>query len=396
MSERILMDAEQWFEQKASARSQAAYEEAPVLVDVSSAANSAQACQMVESFLTNSSVTGKSVDILAGHVLLTRNVLSKIHQQFIKNGLTVKTVFTSVPQTQQAALDEGFFVKESTQVKSFRTRMDIPYERAGMVKPPADGVDIPQFQNRGKLEAKVVDSIDEAMMDMLARKSAPEETASEESASEPEELVREEIVLESYVDSLEIIEKDSETHVLGEQIAASQSSVEEQHVPKKIVKRTSAVNEMEGISDEIDVQEVIRPRVREIAYDPTQSTISQMDDEVESTFLYKQTLRSGQVLRYDGSIVILGDVHAGSEVIAGGDVIVWGELKGIAHAGYNGNNFAEVRAMKVEAIQLRIGDFIARRPDRIYNHKLTESPFPKPEVARVADGEIKIFTELVH
>lgn len=114
------------------------------------------------------------------------------------------------------------------------------------------------------------------------------------------------------------------------------------------------------------------------------------------TLFIRQTLRSGRVIRYDGHVVIIGDVHAGSEVAATGDVIIWGELHGIAHAGMRGDNFAEIRALHIDAIQLRIGDFIARQPDRIYNHKdssgsRTNPTLPNPEVARVSDGEIKVF-----
>jgi septum site-determining protein MinC len=111
------------------------------------------------------------------------------------------------------------------------------------------------------------------------------------------------------------------------------------------------------------------------------------------TLLVKQNLRSGQVLRYDGHIVVLGDVHAGAEISATGDVVVWGELKGIAHAGSKGNGRSEIRALRIEAIQLRIADFIARRPDRIYYHKDQLDTFRTGEVARVADGEIKIFQD---
>ncbi len=89
--------------------------------------------------------------------------------------------------------------------------------------------------------------------------------------------------------------------------------------------------------------------------------------------------------------MIVGDVHTGSEITAAGDIVVWGELRGIAHAGAKGDYRTEIRAMKIEALQLRIADYIARRPDRIYYHKDGAENIISPEVARVADGEIKIF-----
>ena len=106
------------------------------------------------------------------------------------------------------------------------------------------------------------------------------------------------------------------------------------------------------------------------------------------TLLVKQTVRSGQVVRYPGNIVVVGDVNPGSEIVADGDITVWGVLQGIAHAGAAGLAHAEVRALKIEAIQLRIHNTVARRPDRLFYHKSTQ--WSGPEVARVAQGEIQI------
>lgn len=82
------------------------------------------------------------------------------------------------------------------------------------------------------------------------------------------------------------------------------------------------------------------------------------------TQLVRGTLRSGQLVETEGHLLVLGDVHPGSELRAGGDIVVWGELRGIAHAGYPANRQAEIRALHLDAIQLRIADGIARRPDR--------------------------------
>lgn len=81
------------------------------------------------------------------------------------------------------------------------------------------------------------------------------------------------------------------------------------------------------------------------------------------TLYIQRTLRSGQSLTADGNIVIVGDVNPGSEIKAVGDITVWGVLGGIAHAGLEGNQFAKIRALKMNAIQIRIADVFARRPD---------------------------------
>ncbi len=110
------------------------------------------------------------------------------------------------------------------------------------------------------------------------------------------------------------------------------------------------------------------------------------------TLFYKQTLRSGQVLESSGNIVVVGDAHSGSEILADGDILVWGFLGGIAHAGRNGNDRAEIRAVRIEAVQLRIGSHIARRPDRLFNNRAKKRT---PEVAKVKNGEIQIYEDIV-
>ncbi len=87
---------------------------------------------------------------------------------------------------------------------------------------------------------------------------------------------------------------------------------------------------------------------------------SSTDTPLDDPLYVKMTVRSGTEIRHAGSIVIFGDVNAGGEIIADGDILVWGKLKGVAHAGAKGNSQAVIMALHMEATQLRIGDFIAR------------------------------------
>ena len=82
----------------------------------------------------------------------------------------------------------------------------------------------------------------------------------------------------------------------------------------------------------------------------------------ETTF-HKGSLRSGQRLEVEGSIVIIGDVNSGAEVIAGDNVIVIGTLRGLAHAGAKGNKEAIIAVSTLDAVQLRISN-IVREIDR--------------------------------
>ena len=90
---------------------------------------------------------------------------------------------------------------------------------------------------------------------------------------------------------------------------------------------------------------------------------------------YKGTLRSGQVLEAESSIVILGDVNPGAKIISKGNVIVLGALKGTVFAGAAGKEEAFVVALEMQPTQIRIADFIARSSDerikgKIKNKKL--------------------------
>lgn len=99
----------------------------------------------------------------------------------------------------------------------------------------------------------------------------------------------------------------------------------------------------------------------------------------------RQTIRSGQSVRHDGTIIICGDVNAGAEVIATGDIIVFGTLRGVAHAGATGDEDAQIIAINLRPTQIRIAGYIARSPDT------AAPPLSKfPEVARVQNSEIHI------
>ena len=78
---------------------------------------------------------------------------------------------------------------------------------------------------------------------------------------------------------------------------------------------------------------------------------------------YRGILRSGQKIEVDGSFMILGDVNPGAQIIAGGNVVVLGSLKGTVYAGYPKDRNAIVAALVMEPMQIQIGDFIARSAD---------------------------------
>jgi septum site-determining protein MinC len=106
--------------------------------------------------------------------------------------------------------------------------------------------------------------------------------------------------------------------------------------------------------------------------------------DATNTLFTRRTIRSGQRLRYESSVVIMGDVNSGAEVIAGGDVVVWGALRGIVHAGYPHNEAALVCALVLAPVQLRIGALASRPPEG------GATPPQTPEVASVKNGQIVV------
>lgn len=96
-----------------------------------------------------------------------------------------------------------------------------------------------------------------------------------------------------------------------------------------------------------------------------------------------KTLRSGQKVVYEGSVVVTGDVNPGAQIIAGQDIIILGSCRGVAHAGAYGDITATITANKILATQLRIAGIISRSPDSL----------DKPdcmEIARIKDGAVVI------
>lgn len=109
--------------------------------------------------------------------------------------------------------------------------------------------------------------------------------------------------------------------------------------------------------------------------------------EEDGTFglMIRRTVRSGRTVRSDGHVVIFGDVNAGAEIVAAGDVIVWGRLRGNVHAGAHGDESAIVCALDMTPTQLRIAGYISISPtDK--RHK------PKPEIALIRESRIIVET----
>ena len=103
---------------------------------------------------------------------------------------------------------------------------------------------------------------------------------------------------------------------------------------------------------------------------------------VKETIYHNGTLRSGQNIASEGHLIIMGDVNPGAEISAAGNIVVLGALKGVAHAGTEGDTEATVSALMLQPTQLRIAEIITRAPES------DKKPEYMPEIAKVKDGSI--------
>lgn len=117
---------------------------------------------------------------------------------------------------------------------------------------------------------------------------------------------------------------------------------------------------------------------------PPVADVTQRSSTSAEALFVTRTIRSGQSVRHHGPITVIGDVNPGAEVIAGGDVVVWGRLRGVVHAGAIGDDRAIVCALDLSPTQLRIASLAARAPEGA-------PPSPNPEVAHIdEEGHIVV------
>jgi len=112
------------------------------------------------------------------------------------------------------------------------------------------------------------------------------------------------------------------------------------------------------------------------------------DTITDDTALFvNKTLRSGTRIEFPGHVVVMGDINPGAEIIADGNVIIWGRVRGMIHAGAKGDRSAFICALDLSATQLRIADEVSAM--------LKPQKDPKPEVASI-NSEGRLQAELWH
>jgi septum site-determining protein MinC len=140
--------------------------------------------------------------------------------------------------------------------------------------------------------------------------------------------------------------------------------------------------ETEAAARELGLETIVQPNLP-----PAIALAKHLPQKEVIGLVVRRTLRSGQAINHAGHVVLIGDVNPGAEIVAGGDVIVWGKLRGTVHAGAMGNEGAVVCALQLDPSQIRIGGLVARPPER---ELPPASGHTVAEIASVQGGQIVV------
>ncbi len=325
------------------------------LVDVAMADDPTQALLVLVQVLQSGALSHwpYEVDVNTGYLSLTPAQVRRIKRSMEDAGHSTGFLFSHVPSTQQAALAQGFMVKENATL-----RFDA------------------LLAQQEALAAQQQASLEATALAHALTTAVKQDTASALASATPSATER----------ASETLELDPHCAMDSQLQPSTTPLVQEEGTPApkpaktKKAKATAAAEKT--------------PKAPEPHADTA------------DTQVLRGTLRSGRVVEALGHLVVLGDVHVGAELRAAGDIVVWGELKGVAHAGCFGNEAAEIRALRLDALQLRIADKIARRPDQRLQHGATTEAQPLaeqrqnqgpanayfPELARLHQGAIQVLT----
>ena len=316
------------------------------IIDLSSSVNTSQLVSELNSLIEHPDVKGKNVCLKLGSLDLKQSQLLSIKALIESKNASIAFVDSMSEQTVVSAESLGIAVSKVSDQDIQNSMRDSVSE--DVVK--SEGVSI----NRED-ESRIVEVSPEISMQTAALETAEgiEDIYDEVSTQEISEIIQ--------ADTLD--SSDFGTFALNEGL------LHKDDASKYILLDTGNVLP-EGIEE------------------------SSSDNSLLPTLYLSQTLRSGQTVNYEGNILIVGDAHPGSEIVATGDITVWGILGGIAHAGSNGNISSKVRALKLNAIQLRIAGLYARRNDTLNVPYVQKSDEFTPEEALIEDGRIVIYKKL--
>lgn len=197
----------------------------------------------------------------------------------------------------------------------------------------------------------------------------------------------------SYIIDRDVLTEQIFAAGLAQQEDMREADKEEENVSvsaEKAIQQKQEEGERETDETEMDVipKHALKETVGSI--ENQTSNINDMEVSDDLGHFYRGTLRSGQSIEFASSIVVIGDVNPGAKVVAKGNIIVIGSLKGAAYAGVNGSQNAFIIALDMDPMQLRIGDLYARSPDSKGFLKKKKQPSKEMQIAFVENNNIYI------
>lgn len=322
------------------------------IIDLSDAKNTTQLVFELSSIMEHPDVKGKNVCLKLGSLDLKQSQLLSIKALIESMDANIAFIDTNSEQTEASAVSLGIIISEISD-----------NSEAAIVCTPSDEV---------KEEAVVIKT-EEPVEEKTEENKTVEVHAETEVATQSGSIETtdgiEDIYDEQSMEELSEIIPSEHLNNDFESLAANEGLFKAEDSSKYIL---------------LDTGDVLPEGAKE----------NSVNTESLPTLYINQTLRSGQTVSYEGNILIIGDAHPGSEIVASGDITVWGILGGIAHAGSHGNITSKVRALKLNAIQLRIAGLYARRNDTLNVPYVQKTNEFTPEEAQIEDGKIVIYKKL--
>lgn len=344
------------------------------IINLSNSKNTNQLIYELSNIMEHPDVRGKRVCLKLGGIDLKQSQLLSIKALIEATDATIAFIDTVSEQTEASAVSLGIMISKM----SDEMQLELPLSE---VK-----------------EGEPVVVKEELVTEEVPADSEPETTNENEGGNGGEEPALE------YDDENKVVEVQADIEIQDNNPVNTLEGVEDtyteisEHELSEIIPSEHYENDFErlamseGLISNDDISKYILLDTGEVL--PQGAEEHTTDTKNLPTLYLCQTLRSGQTVTYERNILIIGDAHPGSEIIADGDITVWGILGGIAHAGSKGNVSAKVRALKLNAIQLRIAGLYARRNDTLNVPYVQKTNEFTPEEAQIEEGKIVIYKKL--
>lgn len=359
------------------------YTENEFVIDLSETKNTAQLATELSSILESNETKGKDVSLKLGDLDLKQSQLLSIKALIESIESSISSISTDSEMTEASAVSLGIAIKSN---------------KAASVELPFHDSISEHIDNLNDTFSGV--NGEGSILDYTLNEDITEE-ANSETVEKVEEIVEQENTITNVPEKPELNEEEILTNPEVQAALDKVLGIQVEDKEDNIVKTNIELIEPQKINNDFEESET-KERSSEGKYillDTEGITPEDFEENSENTAelpnLYlTQTLRSGQTVTYEGNIFIIGDTHPGSEVIATGDITVWGILGGIAHAGSEGNVSAKVRALKLNPIQLRIAGLYSRRNSTVNVPYVQKTNEFTPEEARINNKQIVVYKTL--